>query len=144
MELTARLYQCLLCHTLAVVCSKCDHGQIYCSDKCSTLARRKSLLAAGKRYQATSKGKRNHAARQARYEMNLIINLTHHSSLQTPQCVPIKSLEKNAKKLKNDHKKSVLVCCFCNQLVSSWLRNDFFKRRNSKKNIQLSASPQAP
>ena len=51
MEPTSRLFQCALCHTQVIVCSKCDHGQIYCSDSCSALARQQSLRAAGKRYQ---------------------------------------------------------------------------------------------
>lgn len=144
MEPTSRFYQCLLCHEQTVICSKCDHGQIYCSSRCSALARRKSLKAAGKRYQLTINGKRNHAARQARYEMNLKTNLTHHSSLQVSQCAPIQSLENDTKNTERKHDKSTLICCFCNKPVSFWLRNDFLKQRAHKKIIGLRRSPQAP
>ncbi len=86
MKPTARLFQCALCHAQAIICSKCDHGQIYCSDSCSALARQQSLRAAGKRYQATVNGKRNHAARQARYEMKVKTNMTHQGSPSVYQC----------------------------------------------------------
>jgi hypothetical protein len=144
MKPTARLFQCRFCLTQTVICSKCDYGNIYCSDNCSTLARRESLRAAGKRYQATLNGKLNHAARQARYEIKLKFNLTHHSSNQIPQCAPMQQLENNAKESEKDHIKTTFICCFCKRTVSEWLRNDFLQRKNCKKTLRLSACPQAP
>lgn len=144
MEPTARLFQCALCHTQAIICSKCDHGQIYCSNDCSALARRKSLNTAGRRYQSTINGKRNHAARQARYEMKIKTNLTHHTSLISHQCAPMQQLENNAEKTEIDHIKTTLICCFCKRTVSEWLRNDFLERKNYKKPFRLPACPQAP
>ena len=72
MEPTARLFQCALCHIQTMVCSKCDHGQIYCGDICAIFARKRSLKTVRARYQSTFKGKQNHAACQARYRMKLI------------------------------------------------------------------------
>ena len=144
MEPTSRLFQCALCHTQVIVCSKCDHGQIYCSDSCSALARQQSLRAAGKRYQATINGKRNHAARQARYEMKLKSNLTHHGSPYTSQCASMHELENNAKKSENEQQKLRLICCFCYKPVSAWFRMDFLHRKNNKTSFRLSVSPQAP
>lgn len=144
MEPKARLFQCHLCHTQVVICSRCDHGNVYCSDKCSTLARQRSLRAAGKRYQATVNGKRNHAARQARYEMKLTANLTHHGSLPLPLCASMQPLENNAKNPENDQQKIVLLCCCCHKPVSAWLRNDFLQRANRKKTFRLVVNPQAP
>ena len=129
MEPTARLFQCVLCHTQAMICSKCDRGQIYCSDSCSTFARQQSLRAAGKRYQATINGKRNHAARQARYEMKLQSNLTHHSSRDPSSCASMQQLENKAKKTETEQLRTVFICCCCHQPVSVWLRNDFLQRR---------------
>lgn len=144
MEPTARLFQCALCHTQAMICSTCDHGQIYCSDSCSTLARQQSLRVAGKRYQATINGKRNHAARQARYEMKLQSNLTHHGSPCPSLCASMQQLENEAKEPENDQPKAVLICCCCHQPVSAWLRNDFLQRRNGKKTFRFQLHPQAP
>ncbi len=49
------------------LCTYCDQGHRYCGPPCSELARQKSLLEAGQRYQATPAGKSAHAARQRRY-----------------------------------------------------------------------------
>jgi ribosomal protein L35 len=128
MESTARLFQCVLCHAQVIICSKCDHGQIYCNGNCSSLARQKSLKAAGKRYQATNNGKRNHAARQARYEMKLKSNLTHHSSIEPSSCDSMEKLENETNKLEKGHLKPAFICCFCHKLVSIWLRNNFLQQ----------------
>ena len=147
MEPTARLFQCALCHIQTMVCSKCDHGQIYCGDICAIFARKRSLKTVRARYQSTFKGKQNHAACQARYRMKLI-NLSKkvmdHSSNSPVDHAPMQQLENSAEKTKNHHQKTTLTCCFCKQPVSVWLRNHFLQRRNSKKTFRLPASPQAP
>ena len=125
MKPSARLFQCSLCDAQTLVCSKCDRGHIYCSADCAATARSKSLKAAGKRYQATTNGKRNHAARQARYEMRCNTNLTHHTSLLASQYAPMQQLENNTEKTEKDHRSIALICCFCNTPVSDLLRHDF-------------------
>jgi hypothetical protein len=65
-EASARLFLCERCRSLVLICSCCDRGQIYCVD-CAEDARRQSVRAAGKRYQATRKGRLGHAARQSAY-----------------------------------------------------------------------------
>jgi hypothetical protein len=144
MKPTARLFQCGFCHNQAIICSGCDRGHIYCSDNCSTLARGESLRAAGKRYQATINGKHHHAARQARYEMKVKTNLTHHSSPLSTLCAPMQQLENSAEKIKINHEKTIFICCFCKRMVSQWLRNDFLQRKNCKKTFRASVCPQAP
>ncbi len=144
MEPIARLYNCTLCHIQSLICSKCDHGQIYCGKDCAVIARRASLKEAGIRYQSTPRGKRNHAARQARYEMKLKFNLTHHPSLEIPLCAPMQQPENNAEKTKTGHQEAILFCCFCEKPVSDWLRNDFLRRREHKKLVRFTAYPQAP
>lgn len=144
MEPTARLFQCALCHIQTMVCSKCDHGQIYCSDICATFARKISLKAARARYQSTLKGKHNHAACQARYRMKLISlskKVMDHSSKSPVDYAPIQQPENKAKNPENDHAKTAFICCFCNKPVSAYLRNDFLQCKNS---IRLQARPQAP
>jgi hypothetical protein len=66
-----RLFSCARCHCQVAICSYCDRGQWYCSEACSQQARRARSRAAGRRYQATPKGRRNHAARQERHRKRL-------------------------------------------------------------------------
>lgn len=139
-----RLFQCALCHTQSRVCSKCDRGQIYCCKVCAVFARKKSMKLAGMRYQKTFKGKRHHAARQARYRMRQRKIVTHQGSPSMPQHAPMSSLKNEAKKTENEHKKQALTCCFCEKPVSDWIRNDFLRRRHSHASSVSKASPQAP
>ena len=85
MKHAPRLFQCALCHTQCRVCSKCDRGQIYCNEVCAVFARKKSVKLAGMRYQKTFNGKRNHAARQARYRKRQNEIVTHQGSPPMPQ-----------------------------------------------------------
>jgi hypothetical protein len=81
----ARLFLCAEpgCRVQVLICGDCDRGHIYCAD-CAPRARRRSLHAAGRRYQASSRGRTRHAARSHRYrarkyraEQNKV---THHGS----------------------------------------------------------------
>ena len=54
------------CLVQALVCSDCDRDHIYCAD-CAPHARRRSLHAAGRRYQANTRGPTEHADRSRRY-----------------------------------------------------------------------------
>ncbi len=80
MKKTARFYSCVRCYCQVVLCSDCDHGNIYCGTGCAQQARRESLRAAGQRYQNTFNGRRHHAARQQRYRENHK-KVTHHGSI---------------------------------------------------------------
>jgi DNA-binding MarR family transcriptional regulator len=64
---TARLFLCVRCQAQVLVCSHCDRGQIYCAQGCAQTARRDAQRAAGRRYQASRRGRVNHAARAGRY-----------------------------------------------------------------------------
>jgi hypothetical protein len=66
-EVSGRLLLCKRCRALMLVGSCCDRGQVYCVGDCAKKARRQSMREAGKRYQASKKGRLAHAARQHRY-----------------------------------------------------------------------------
>jgi hypothetical protein len=66
------------CRAQAVICGDCDRGHIYCAD-CAPHARRRSLHAAGRRYQASHRGRVKHAARSRRYRARQN-KVTHHGS----------------------------------------------------------------
>jgi hypothetical protein len=144
MESTSRLYQCLLCHSQATVCSKCDHGQIYCSTNCSSIARKKSLKAAGSRYQNTFNGKRLHAARQAKYRRGLIKIVTHQGSPPTPPHDSMGPVKNKPKKNEKGLNELPFCCCFCEKPVSGWFRQDFLRQRSANKRTRPRAYSQAP
>lgn len=144
MEPTPRLFLCIRCHAQVVLCSGCDHGQIYCGKVCAFFARQKSLRLARSRYQKTFIGRRNHAACQARYRKKLKNKVTDHTSPPSAQNAPMESLENKPEKTENEHLKPTLTCCFCEKTVSAWIRNDFLRQRGHKKLTRSRACPQAP
>jgi hypothetical protein len=74
------MFNCVRCHRLVVICSRCDRGQRYCSAHCARVQRRRSVREAGRRYQRTPLGARNNAARQKRWRVRMATTVTHHTS----------------------------------------------------------------
>lgn len=64
---SGRTFTCVHCDTVVLVCSECDRGQRYCSERCRDQARRIRQRQAGRKYQSTHKGSCAHALRQQRY-----------------------------------------------------------------------------
>lgn len=62
-----RFFVCARCRSQALVCSRCDRGQVYCGRHCALEARRCNQRKARARYQATSRGRKMHAERSRRY-----------------------------------------------------------------------------
>ena len=80
-ELTAlRMYRCARCGKTALICSRCDRGNIYCAAGCAKTARRESLRRAGGRYRQSKKGNRKHAASQGRYRRQQQQKVTHQGT----------------------------------------------------------------
>lgn len=126
MEQTARLYNCLHCQQQVCICSKCDSGNIYCSNNCAKQARTLSLRSAGARYQKTWQGRRHHAARQKRYRERLKEKVTHQGSQQV---AVTSDLISNNKKPTAQQITPKYDCCHkCKWPISSFLRNDFLHR----------------
>lgn len=78
-SVSGRLFLCAGCRRQVVVCSCCDRGQIYCAEDCAQQARRRSVKQAGRRYQASHRGRRMHAARMSRWRARQE-KVTHHGS----------------------------------------------------------------
>lgn len=74
-----RLFLCARCRTQVLICSCCDRGQIYCAGGCAREARQQAQHAAGRRYQASWRGRVNHAARMSRWRARQK-NVTHQGS----------------------------------------------------------------
>jgi hypothetical protein len=84
---SGREFICPHCKTAIVICSRCDHGQRYCSDSCSQKARLKIHRAANKKYQSTPKGRLSNAARQQRFRKRQTKKVTDQGSLTSKHCV---------------------------------------------------------
>lgn len=74
---TGRLLQCKDCRCSFTICSMCFRGQVYCSKTCAAEGKKKIGREASREYQATSRGKRKHAARQMQFRNKKV---THHRS----------------------------------------------------------------
>lgn len=72
-----RLLICARCDRQIRICTRCDRGNVYCSALCADFARCRTLQEAGRRYQQTPAGRRNHAARQQRYRLRQWKKVTH-------------------------------------------------------------------
>lgn len=83
-EESLRIYCCALCRAQVEICSRCDHGNIYCLGGCSALAREESCRRATARYQASPQGARAHARRQKRYRCKLPPSVTHQGPPSEP------------------------------------------------------------
>ncbi len=120
---TARLYLCVLCHCQVMICSHCDHGNIYCPGSCAESARKTSVKAAGARYQNTRRGRTKHAARQSRYRSRRK-KVTHQGSPLSPFNALLSTHPEAARGVAAAQDGGIR-CAFCNRLCSDFLRLDF-------------------
>ena len=88
MESIGRFFLCACCHRQSVICSSCDHGQIYCSHACAESMRSACLRDAGRRYQSSERGRANHAQRMKRYRENRA-RVTHQGPVSEPDDVAL-------------------------------------------------------
>jgi hypothetical protein len=82
-DASSRFYLCAGCREQVVICSCCDHGNIYCGQGCAEAARRRAQREAGRRYQSSRRGRRKHAERARRYRERQK-KVTHQGSPASP------------------------------------------------------------
>jgi hypothetical protein len=130
---SARLFLCLGCRSQVVICRCCDRGQIYCGGDCSRRARRQSLRAAARRYQATLPGRQTHAARMGRYRARQEI-VTHHGSPRPPAdgLLPTGARATTSDKVSPAERprRSTAHCHWCGRPCLPQLRQGFLRRRD--------------
>ncbi len=137
METSSRLYQCLLCHAPVVICSRCDHGQRYCTNGCSETARRVSLKRANKKYQRSFRGRCNNAARQKRFRDKQKQKVTHHASLKIPRHgVLSRTLARINKPVRPPKHGKIMICHHCGEQCSAFLRHDFLRYQVTRRNLR--------
>lgn len=125
MEISARLFHCARCQRQVMICSHCDHGQLYCGPQCSGAARKESLHAASHRYQSSKKGKHRHANRQRRYRTRLK-KVTHQGSPQPPPHDVLPPERRKPERLPSlSSAPEDIRCHFCHRRCSRFVRLGF-------------------
>lgn len=119
-----RLYLCGQCRRQVVICSGCDRGNIYCG-ACAPLARRRSVRAAGARYQQGRRGRHKHAERTRRWRARKN-NVTHHGS---PDAGPDDVLAQAPAVVAPAQIRPPGHCLFCGRRCPDFVRRDFLRRR---------------
>ena len=139
-EPQARLYLCAHpgCRDQVLICSDCDRGHIYCAD-CAPGARRRSLHRAGRRYQASGRGRIKHAERSRRYRARKNRahenKVTHHGSPadRTDAVLtadPVVAGEQSLPLDSRQRPRSPGGCCMrCGRRCSVYVRQGFLPRR---------------
>ena len=122
MDLPGRRYLCAGCRTAVLICSHCDRGQRYCTTGCAGQARRRSVRAAGRRYQDSLRGRHAHAKRQQRYRARTQ-KVTHQGSPPPAVSDQLQSEPSAPEKPVPWH------CCRCHHPLPDWVRQGFLHRR---------------
>ncbi len=136
---SCRIYNCARCHIQVVICSHCDHGNVYCSGGCAEISRRESVRKAGARYQGNKKkGAKKHAARMERYRERLRNSkkVTHQGSASLSQddllsanSEPLSETVNPTPSARTSITFSADRCHFCGKRCTKCLRNRFLGGR---------------
>lgn len=141
-----RRFVCDLCDEAAYICSWCDRGHRYCSDRCSEEARRRSVREAGQRYQRSRRGQRKHAESQARYRRRqaaVAQKVTHHSCHSSPEPATVSTCSTSSTDRSTcppfwssagaqgplPLTTPALICQICGAPCAPWVREDFLRCR---------------
>ena len=68
------------CGAVFYLCSSCDRGQRYCSERCREKARRQQRRAANRRHQGSDEGRLDHRDRQREYRLRTVGRVTDQGS----------------------------------------------------------------
>lgn len=82
---SGRQYLCACCRKRVLICRRCDRGNLYCGKACSDKRRHEAQREAGRRYQQSGPGRRNHARREQRYRDSEKQKVTHQGPKEEPE-----------------------------------------------------------
>ena len=83
------------CGAVFYLCSSCDRGQGYCSERCREKARRQQRRAANRRHQGSDEGRLDHRDRQREYRLRTVGRVTDQGSdsgVSSPTLRPLTEL----------------------------------------------------
>lgn len=83
------------CGAVFYLCSSCDRGQRYCSERCREKARREQRRAANRRHQESDEGRLDHRDRQREYRLRTVQRVTDQGSgseVSSPTLRPLSEL----------------------------------------------------
>ena len=130
---SARFFLCARCRTQALVCRRCDRGQIYCGALCSDDARRERQREANRRYSKTRIARHKNAQRQRQFrQRQRALNtgfkkkVTDQGSAHLPRADTLvrKPLSQPSRRL-DAQKATRLYCVVCTARCSALVRHDF-------------------
>ena len=136
-----RRFVCDRCGQVVYICSWCDRGHRYCSNRCRRRARRRSLREAGRRHQRSRRGRLLHARRQAAYRRRQQRaseqKVTHHSCRVESRSESVSSCtrtlaERSAPSSSRDVATQHLVCDVCGHPCEPFVRDDFLRCRRPR------------
>lgn len=136
-----RRFVCDRCGQVVYICSWCDRGHRYCSNRCRRWARRRSLREAGRRHQRSRRGRLLHARRQAAYRRRRRRaseqKVTHHSCRVERRSASVSSCprtlpERSAPSSFQEVAIQYLVCDVCGHLCEPFVRDDFLRCRRPR------------
>jgi hypothetical protein len=131
----ARFFLCARCRAQVLICSCCDRGQIYCAGGCAGLTRRERQRAAGRRYQASHRGRVAHALRARSYRARQK-NMTHQGSpAPPPDDLVLPGSAVTASEPSADARRWAWHCHWCGRRCSRFVRQEFLRRRRVPRNV---------
>jgi hypothetical protein len=132
---SARLFVCAGGRTQALICGRCDRGQIYCAGECARRARRRTQRAAGRRYQTSRRGRLAHAVRARRYRARRK-NVTHQGSPRPSPDDPLPpgslAIASEATASGERPRRSGPHCHWCGRRCPDLVRQGFLRRRGRR------------
>ena len=148
-ESVGRMFLCARCREHTVLCSRCDRGQIYCGQSCSSAARVEAQRAAGQRYQSSGIGRINHVERTRRWRLRQHQQrvpgaqeddfVTHQGSPQAPTAEPVlsSSLSAGAEPVATvEAAQTQWFCPECSAALHPWVRLGFINRRRARASLR--------
>ena len=148
MESIGRMSPCARCRDRTVLCSRCDHGQIYCGQSCSSAARVEAQRAAGQWYQSSGIGRINQVQRTRRWRLRQqqrgpgaqdADSVTHQGSQQAPTAEPVLSSSRSAGAepvATVEAAQTQWICPACAAALHPWVCLGFINRRRTRAGLR--------
>jgi hypothetical protein len=143
-----RMFLCVRCRSQALVCRRCDRGQIYCTPSCAHDARRDHQREARRRHQATPRGRAMHAERNRQYRARAT-RVTDQGPAPEPETGPWRGLQGSAAPRDPSPSASPSAprrCHLCGRPAASFIRLSALRprRRRGKRRRIMRGGPCPP